>query len=387
MNVPLLMIPGPVEISPAVREAAAAPPAGHLSKRVIEAFGASLAGMRRVWLAGAEAQPFLVPGSGTTAMEMAAANLVEPGDAVIVVNTGYFSSRMEEMLRRSGAHVRSVPAGVGEAPALEAVRTAFDGAGVPVKALFATHVDTSTAVRLDPEPLARLARERGALSVFDGVCATAAEPFRMDAWEADVYYTASQKAIGAPAGLALAVVSPRAIEARRARSAPPALALDWLSWLPVMRAYEEGRPAYFATPPTTLVVALEVALREIQDGGMEARFELHARAARGMRAAFDALGLRRVPVRDDLAASTLSALYYPDGADASLVGRVLDRGVAVAGGLHPAIRDRSFRVGHMGYAVTRPDLLERTVVAVAGGLGAAPERAVSALRNAFDPLC
>ena len=223
--------------------------------------------------------------------------------------------------------------------------------------------------------------------MFDGVCATAAEPFRMEAWDADVYLTASQKAIGAPAGLALLVASPRAIEARRARRACPPLSLDWLSWLPVMRAYEDRKTAYFATPPTTLVVALDVALREILERGMEARFELHARAARGMRAAFSLLGLDPVPVREDLSASTLSALYFPSGVDASLVGRILDRGVAVAGGLHPGIKDRYFRVGHMGYAASRPELLERTVRAIESALGATDGAAVPALRKAFDPLC
>ena len=85
-----------------------------------------------------------------------------------------------------------------------------------------------------------------------------------------------------------------------------------------------------------------------------------------MRAAWAALGLRPVP--GDLAANTLSALYFPEGVDATLVAKIAARGVTVAGGLHPAIRTQYFRVGHMGYAVTRPDMLERTVEAVAGAL-------------------
>ena len=86
---PLVMIPGPVEISPAVREAFAVPPPGHLAPDVIEAFGSALALMRRVWLAPASAQPFVVPGSGTTAMEMAVANLIEPGSFVGTVGPSF----------------------------------------------------------------------------------------------------------------------------------------------------------------------------------------------------------------------------------------------------------------------------------------------------------
>ena len=54
---PLLMIPGPIEISPRVAEACAGPPPGHLSPALIEAFGAGLGAMRQVWRASPAAQP------------------------------------------------------------------------------------------------------------------------------------------------------------------------------------------------------------------------------------------------------------------------------------------------------------------------------------------
>ena len=367
----LLMIPGPVEISPAVQSAFSVPPSGHLSPDVIEAFGASLAMMRRVWLAPAASQPFVVPGSGTTAMDMAVANLIEPGDAVVVVNTGYFSDRVVAILRRAGAEVVDLTAVPGEVPNVSRAEGAcadFARAGKKVKALFATHVDTSTGALCDPKPLAELARERGALSIFDGVCATAAERFEMEAWGADVYFTASQKAIGLPAGLALMVASERALAARDARRDAPPLSLDWHSWRPVMQAYEDRKAAYFATPPTNLILALAVGLGEILADGMDARFALHARGGRAFSAAWSALSLRPVPTREANTAHTLSALRFPAGVDATLVGRIIERGVIVAGGLHPAIRGEYFRVGHMGYALTRADLMMRCVEAVAGGL-------------------
>ncbi|MFL6194294.1 MAG: pyridoxal-phosphate-dependent aminotransferase family protein, partial [Thermoanaerobaculia bacterium] len=263
---PLLMIPGPVEVSPAVLAAAAVPPPGHTAPRLLEAFGRSIERMREVWRADAASQPFILAGSGTLAMEVAAANLVEPGERALVITTGYFSERMAEILRRVGAEVVEIGAPVGEAPPAEAVREALSRG--PFKALFATHVDTSTGVRVDPEPLCRLAREAGVLSVFDGVCATAGERFEMAAWGADLYFTASQKALGLPPGLALMVAGERALAARAARKAPPPpLYLDWHSWLPVHRAYEERRPSYFATPATSLVLALETGLGEIVSVG------------------------------------------------------------------------------------------------------------------------
>lgn len=370
---PLLMIPGPVEVSPAVLAAAASPPPGHVSPRLIEAFGRSVEMVRQVWQADAASQPFVLAGSGTLAMEMAAVNLVQPGEAALVVNTGYFSDRMAEILRRHGAEVVQVQAPVGAAPTADEVREVLERQG-PFKALFATHVDTSTGVRVDPEPLCRLARERGVLSVFDGVCATGGERFAMEEWGADVYFTASQKALGLPPGLAVLVASERALTTRALRQAPPPpLFLDWDSWLPVHRAYEERRPSYFATPATSLILALEAGLSEILAQGVDARVEAHARAAAGLRAAWTELGLRQVPRSEAETGNTLSVLLYPDGVDATLLPRIAARGVIVAGGLHPTLRTTSFRIGHMGYAVTRPDYLKRTVEAVAAGLREATE--------------
>jgi alanine-glyoxylate transaminase/serine-glyoxylate transaminase/serine-pyruvate transaminase len=365
------MIPGPVEVSPAVLAAAGGPPPGHTAPRFIEAFGSSLERMRQVWQADAASQPFILAGSGTLAMEVAAANLLEPGDRALVLNTGFFSERMTEIVRRAGASVTELAAPLGKEPGTDEVREALrDGA---FKALFATHVDTSTGVRVDPEPLCRLAREAGALAVFDGVCATAGERFEMAAWGADLYFTGSQKALGLPPGLALMVAGERALAARAARqAAPPPLYLDWNSWLPVHRAYEERKPSYFATPATTLVMALEAGLGEIVEaGGITARVATHAKIASALRAAWQVLGLRSVPRSEALTANTLSVLLFPEGIDASLLPKIAARGVIVAGGLHPAVRTTSFRVGHMGYAVTRPDFLRRTIEAVAGALSEA----------------
>jgi len=341
----LLMIPGPVEFEPEVLQALGAPTLGHTDPAFIAIFGRALKRLREVCLAPGT-QPFVVAGSGTLAMELAVANLVEPGDGALVVNTGYFSDRMAKILERHGAQVTHMRAAPGDAPSLDEVETYLARGGF--KVMTVTHVDTSTAVLTPVEALVRAARKHGVLSVVDGVCATAGESFHQDAWGADVYLTASQKAVGVPPGLALLTAGPRALEAWRSRKTPVASVYsDWAEWLPIMEAYEAGKPAYFATPPVNLVCALDVSLGQILAEGMEARFARHQRMARAFRAAWKALGLRMLPASDAVAAHTLSAVYYPDGVDAALVGRVKGQGIVVAGGLHPELKARYFRVGHM----------------------------------------
>jgi alanine-glyoxylate transaminase/serine-glyoxylate transaminase/serine-pyruvate transaminase len=339
----LLMIPGPIELEPSVLAAMSVPSTSHVDPDFVPVFGRALSTLRTVMLAP-RAQPYVLAGSGTLAMEVACASLIERGDRALV---GYFSARMAAILARLGAEVTRVSAPPGDAPSLDAIAEAVRASRPRVVTI--THVDTSTGVRLDVEPIAKVAKEHGALVVLDAVCSAAGEPIRQDAWGIDVVLTGSQKALGAPPGLAILTVSEAALAHRRARTTLPAsLYLDLLEWLPIMQAYEAGKPSYFATPAVSLVGALAASLDAITREGMEARFARHARLAHAFRAGTAAMGLATLPVREELCASTLSALRYPAGIDASLVGAIRDEGVVVAAGLHPELRASYFRVGHMG---------------------------------------
>ena len=205
------------------------------------------------------------------------------------------------------------------------------------------------------------------LAVVDGVCATAAEPMRQDEWGIDLALTASQKAIGVPPGLGLLVAGPRAIETFRKRTKPVgSFYSDWTEWLPIMQAYEGRKASYFATPPVNLVWALHTSLKEILSEGMESRFARHKKMSDAFKAAVSALGLKQLPGKPEVFATTLTAVYYPQGVDKGILKLIEEAGVIVAGGLHPAVRDKYFRVGHMG-AVTASDIVS-TVAAIEAGL-------------------
>jgi alanine-glyoxylate transaminase/serine-glyoxylate transaminase/serine-pyruvate transaminase len=343
---PLLMIPGPVEFEPEVLAALASPSPSHMDPDFGRAFGRALGRMREVFGAPS-GQPFIVAGTGTLAMELAAANVVEAGDRVVVVNTGFFGDRMGRIVERLGATPEHVRGELGEVPALEAIERAVSRA--PCKALAVTHVDTSTGVLTPIDAIAKIGRKHGALVIVDGVCATGGEAMQQDAWGVDVCLTASQKAIGVPPGLALVMASRAAMEAWRARKTKVAsLYLDFGEWLPIMEGYEKGALQYFATPAVNLVAALEVSLGRICAEGVDARVARHARVASAFRAAWRTLSLSMLPKREEIAAHTMSAVWYPDGVDPSFVANAKEEGVIIAGGLHPDAKTKYFRVGHMG---------------------------------------
>jgi alanine-glyoxylate transaminase/serine-glyoxylate transaminase/serine-pyruvate transaminase len=361
----LLMIPGPIEFEPAVLGALGAPTASHVAPDFIEVFGQSLERMRTVWKTPS-GQPFIIAGSGTLAMEIPAANLVEPGDRVLVISTGYFGERYAEILKRYGAEVEILSAPLGGIVDPDQIETELKKN--VYKLMTFTHVDTSTAVRVDPKPLGKLGQKYGVLTILDGVCSIAGEELDQEEWGIDVALTASQKAIGVPPGLALLVAGPRAMAAWKKRNAPVTnYYADWNNWLPIMEAYEAGNPSYFGTPPVNLVCALHVSLGQILAEGLENRFKRHKKIGAACRDAVKALGLNQVPITSEYAASTLTAPCYPPGViPGEFLSRVKAAGVILAGGLHPQIKNTYFRIGHMG-AVSAGDLLA-TIGAVEKGL-------------------
>jgi len=343
----LLMIPGPIEFEPAVLQALGAPTTSHVSPDFIEVFGQAIERIRDVWRAPT-GQPFVIAGSGTLAMDIAGANLIELGDKALVLSTGVFGDRFEDLLSRYGADVTILRFPIGGPVDFEQVEAELKKTSY--KLMTATHVDTSTAVRVDPRPFGELGKTYGALTVLDGVCSIAAEDLHQDEWKIDVALTASQKAIGVPPGLALLVASPHALDVFRQRKTKVAnYYADWSKWLPIMQAYEERLPSYFGTPAVNLIAALNVSLGQILDEGMDSRVRRHQQLGQACRAAFAALGLGMVPTQDSHAANTLSAPRYPEGVrGAELLPVIREAGAILAGGLHPDISSQYFRIGHMG---------------------------------------
>ena len=213
----LLMIPGPIEFEPSVLRAMGEETTSHVAGNFIESFGNAIDLMKKVWLSPL-GQPFIVAGSGTLAMDMAAANLIELNDNALVISTGYFGDRFRNILERYGANVTYLEAAVGEVVSLETIEKELRSK--TYKLVTITHVDTSTGVLVDPKPIAELAKKYNALSILDGVCSVAGEEIKQDEWGLDIVLTASQKAVGVPPGLALLVASQKAIDIWKNRKSP-----------------------------------------------------------------------------------------------------------------------------------------------------------------------
>jgi alanine-glyoxylate transaminase/serine-glyoxylate transaminase/serine-pyruvate transaminase len=344
----ICMIPGPVEFDSSVLSAMATKATSHVDKAFIKLFSNAIKDLRSLFYT-AEGQPIVVAGSGTLTWDMTAANLIQDGDRVLLINTGVFGDWLAECLTVYGADVTQIKSHFGQVAPLDQIEAILNKN--EFKMVCMTHVDTSTSVLVNVKQIASLVKRinKNTLVVVDAVCSAAAEELRMDDWQLDVIMTSSQKAIGVPPGLAIMILSPLSVQtALNRKSKPKTYFGSFSKWVPIMNKYEQLQPSYFATPPVQLIMALGISLTQILEEGLEHRFEKHIQVSNNFKESLKALGLTIVPTSNDHAAHTLTAIYYPPNISPQLfLKSMADKGVVVAGGLHPEFAAKYFRVGHM----------------------------------------
>ena len=333
-----LFTPGPTPVPPEVLAALAEPVVHHRGPDYRTLFGECLDRLRAVYRTAGDV--LLFTSSGTGAMESAVANLCSPGDRVVVVSAGAFGERWRNLAIAYGVDVQAVEYEWGETPRPEDLRAKLDEVG-GAKAVFLTHSETSTGVVADVQALAAAAKPSGALVVVDAVSSLGAVPLETDAWGLDVVASGSQKALMTPPGIGLVSVSEAALAAR---GSSPRFYFDWER----TRTGQAKLDSAF-TPAVSLVRGLDVALGLLLDEGLEAAFDRHIRLGRACREGAKAMGLELFSPDEDRSA-VVTAILTPEGIDAGELRLALrDRyGVTVAGG-HGDLKNRLFRIGHIGY--------------------------------------
>ncbi|KAH6896784.1 pyridoxal phosphate-dependent transferase [Thelonectria olida] len=353
-----LLIPGPIEFDDAVLQSMSHYSESHVGPAFVNTFGETLSMVRKLFQStDPSAQPYVISGSGTLGWDIVAANLVEAGEDALVLSTGYFGDGFADCLRTYGANVTKIDGEVGGRPQLDEVEKALSEK--KYKLLTVTHVDTSTGVLSELKNLAATVRRVSpeTLVIVDGVCSVACEEIAFDEWGLDGVVTASQKAIGCPAGLSISFFSGRAIDAFKNRKTPPASYFASMkNWTPIMQNYEAKKPSYFATPSPQLIHALHTALTQILSKPLSEQFQKHIEVSDKVKKAVTDLGLKVVATKPEDQAHAMTAIYLPDQIQiADVLPKLGAKGVVFAGGIHKAIATRYIRFGHMGVSVLDPN--------------------------------
>lgn len=350
-----LAIPGPSAVPDRVLNAMHRASPNIYAGALIDMVDTLIPDLRRVARTDAHVAIYIANGHG--AWEAAFANTLTPGDTVLALVTGRFGLGWAEMARGMGIDVETIDFGraspIDPARVEAALRADTDQ---KIKAVLATHVDTSTSALSDIPALRAAIDAAGhpALLMADCIASFACDRFEMDAWGVDIIVTGSQKGLMMPPGLGFVFFSEKAAEVRRgmARVSPY---WDW-----TLRATpDEFYQYFFGTAPTHHLYGLRAALDMIHAEGIEAVWERHDRLARAIWAACDmwseggALRMNMADTAHRSRAVTALSLPAPGASDLRAwleahAGVTLGVGLGMAEPGDPAWHG-FFRIGHMGH--------------------------------------
>jgi len=354
----VLLGPGPSTVHPRVLQALSLPVMGHLDPTFFQVMD-DVCEMLRMVFHTTNFMTVPISSTGTGAMETACANIIEPGDSILVCRNGYFGIRLADIAERCGAtvHVMDTPWGKAVDPQmLKDELKKRPG----LKAVGVVHAETSTGVLSDMKELVDVIHEPGALAIVDAVTSLGGHEVRMDDWGIDVCYSATQKCLGAPPGLAPISLSPAAMDVVAKR---PSKVQSFYFNLKDLEAYWNQTRAYHHTSPINMTYALREALRMMMEEGQENRINRHARVAAALRAGAEALGLSLL-AEEGHRLNPLTTLSIPEGIEDAKVRRALlnDYDIEIGGGLGE-FAGKAWRVGLMGESAR-----ERNVFALLSAL-------------------
>src|SRR3989338_3087304 len=343
----LLLTPGPTKIPNEILEVLARPIIHNRTTEFQDNIKEVTEGLK--YVLQTKNDVYLLASSGTGAMEACVCNLLSSGDKAIVIEGGKFGERWTELCQAYGiqATVIKVPWGHDVDP--DQVKK-FLGADPAIKAVFATHCETSTGVTTDIKAIADIVKKTNAVVIVDAVSSLGVINLEQDNWSIDVVASASHKGLMLPPGLGFVSVSPKAFKFIEECKTP--------------RYYFDLRKSKKAlaqvdtpfTPAINIVVGLKESLKRIKTQGLDQVFAESERLARGTRQAAKALGMTLF-ADESCISNVLTAINVPAGVDGQKLVKIMPNthGISVAGG-QSELKGKIIRIAHMG-CVNEEDII------------------------------
>lgn len=337
-----LFAPGPTPIPDRVKHAMNHPMIAHrspefpvlleeVSTRLMPVFGAST-------------PVTIIAGSGTSALETAASNVIEENDDVVVVVAGAFGDRFAAICETFGANVHRLNVEWGKTCTPDELEEFLKTLKKDIKAVFATYCETSTAVLNPIKDLGPVVkRETDALFIVDGVSCIGGVPVDMKEWEIDILVAGSQKALMLPPGLAFIALNDMARDVVKKCKAKR-FYLDLNRYL---TSYESERSTPF-TPAVSLIYGAQEVCNMFEEEGFENVIKRHQLVKTMVREGLKAVEIPLLTSDGD-ASPTVTAVRTIDEPAKQLKKVLKEKFAITLGGGQKKLKGEIFRIGHMGY--------------------------------------
>ena len=293
-------------------------------------------------------QPVIIyPSSGTGAWEAAIVNTLQPGDKVLMAETGQFAVLWRGIADKFKLDVDFLPGDWRHGADLEQVEAhlAADREH-KIKAVMIVHNETSTGCVTHPLEVRQLMDRvrHPALLMVDTISGLGSLEYEHDAWGIDVSVAGSQKGLMLPPGLGFNAISEKALAAAKANSSMR----SYWDWQEVIAINKVGTWPY--TPATNLLFGLKEAVAMLEEEGLEHVFARHRRHGEATRAAVKAWGLETQCQEQGAHSPALTAVVMPEGHDADNFRKIVLEhfDMSLGTGLNK-IKGKVFRIGHIGH--------------------------------------
>ncbi len=361
-----LLGPGPSDVPQRILAAMARPTIGHLDPEFVRMMDEMKALLKYTFQTN-NAMTMAVSAPGSAGMEMCFANLVEPGDKVIVCRNGVFGGRMQENVVRCGGTAIMVEEEWGKPIDLQKVADALK-AHPDAQIVAFVHAETSTGVRSDAEALVKLAHEHDCLTIVDTVTSLGGIPVLVDEWGIDAVYSGSQKCLSCTPGLSPVSFNNRAVAKITSRKSK---VQSWFLDLNLVMNYwgAGAKRSYHHTAPINSLYGLHEALLMLHEEGLEESWERHQSNHLKLKAAIEPLGIDFF-VEEKYRLPQLNAVNIPAGGnDAAIRKTLLEKySLEIGGGLGP-MAGKLWRIGLMGHSSNEANI-EKLTMALGDVLGA-----------------
>jgi pyridoxamine---pyruvate transaminase len=337
---------GPVQASAKTLRALSQQIMYHNDPEFVDVFDQTTEKLKRLFKTKGDV--IIMQGEALLGLEAAAVCTIEPGDKCLNLVSGIYGHLYASYIEACGGKLIEVRTDYDRVIDPVDVEKAFKE-HPDIKVMSVCHSETPTGTLNPVQDLCPIAKKHGAISIVDAVSSIGGTEVEVDAWGIDICCIGPQKNLASSPGLAPIAVSEAAWEKMRNKSKP--VRYSYMSMLDFKEQWlcEKEKRGFPYTMFTNEVVALNQALNQVFEEGLEKVIARHKLAARMARAGVKGMGLEIWPVSEAICGTCSTAVKAPAGIDEVKLRRHLyDQYRVMISGGYRDLKGKVFRIGHMG---------------------------------------